>query len=185
MATDIAARGIHVDDIELVIHADPPAEHKAYVHRSGRTARAGAAGTVVTLMTDEQVRDVRALTRAAGIKPTTTVVDTVSHPVLQQLAAGERVFEAAIVPPTPDTSGRSGGRGAGNGGGRRSGGRSRSAGAGTAPRSGGSGGQGSGGQGSGRGRRPARDGSRSPAAAASGSGSSHSASNFSRRVRTR
>ncbi len=185
VATDIAARGIHVDDIELVVHADPPAEHKAYVHRSGRTARAGKAGTVVTLMTDEQVRDVRALTRAAGIKPTTTVVDTVSHPVLQQLAAGERVFEAAIVPPTPDTSGRSGGRGAGNGGGRRSGGRSRSAGAGTAPRSGGTGGQGSGGQGSGRGRRPARDGSRSPAAAASGSGSSHSASNFSRRVRTR
>ena len=59
VATDIAARGIHVDDVALVIHADPPVEHKAYLHRSGRTARAGAAGTVVTLMTDEQVRDVR------------------------------------------------------------------------------------------------------------------------------
>jgi len=188
VATDIAARGIHVDDIELVVHADPPAEHKAYVHRSGRTARAGKAGTVVTLMTDDQVRDVRALTRAAGIKPTMTVVDTISHPVLQQLAAGERVFETIVVTPAPDTSGRQSGRGAGNGGGgRRSGGRSRSAGAGTAPRSGsggqGSGGSGGGGQGSGRGRRPARDGSRSPAA--TGSGSNHSASSFSRRARTR
>ncbi|WP_323790999.1 DEAD/DEAH box helicase [Nocardioides sp.] len=70
VATDIAARGIHVDDVALVVHADPPTEHKAYLHRSGRTARAGNSGTVITLMTDEQVRDVRALTRAAGIKPT-------------------------------------------------------------------------------------------------------------------
>ena len=60
VATDIAARGIHVDDVALVVHADPPMEHKAYLHRSGRTARAGAAGTVITLMTDEQRRDVAA-----------------------------------------------------------------------------------------------------------------------------
>ncbi len=189
VATDIAARGIHVDDIELVVHADPPAEHKAYVHRSGRTARAGKAGTVVTLMTDEQVRDVRALTRAAGIKPTMTVVDTISHPVLQQLAAGERVFEAVLAAPAPETSGRGSGRGNGSGrgtgSGRSNGGRSRSAAAGPAARNGGSGrqGSGSGGQGAGRGGRPARDGSRSPAA--TGSGSNHSASNFSRRVRAR
>ena len=91
VATDIAARGIHVDDVALVVHADPPVEHKAYLHRSGRTARAGAAGTVVTLMTDEQVRDVRALTRAAGIKPTMTKVDGPAHPVLAELAPGERV----------------------------------------------------------------------------------------------
>ena len=71
----------------LVIHADPPVEHKAYLHRSGRTARAGDAGTVVTLMTDEQVRDVRDLTRAAGIKPTTTRVDT---PATRCCAAGPR-----------------------------------------------------------------------------------------------
>ena len=58
VATDIAARGIHVDDVALVVHADPPVEHKAYLHRSGRTAHAGAAGTVITLMTDEQVSDV-------------------------------------------------------------------------------------------------------------------------------
>jgi len=50
----IAARGIHVDGIDLVIHADSPAEHKAYLHRSGRTARAGATGTVITLQTPAQ-----------------------------------------------------------------------------------------------------------------------------------
>ena len=67
VATDIAARGIHVDDVGLVVHADPPAEHKAYVHRSGRTARAGAVGTVVTVATQDQVGEVRGLLRAAGV----------------------------------------------------------------------------------------------------------------------
>ena len=67
VATDIAARGIHVDDIQLVVHVDPPAEHKAYLHRSGRTARAGASGVVVTLQTHDQRADVRQLTRKAGI----------------------------------------------------------------------------------------------------------------------
>jgi len=61
VATDIAARGIHVDDITLVVHVDPPAEHKAYLHRSGRTARAGAAGVVVTVVTPDQDKDVRTL----------------------------------------------------------------------------------------------------------------------------
>ena len=74
VATDIAARGIHVDDVELVVHVDPPAEHKAYLHRSGRTARAGAAGTVVTIATREQSQEVRALTKQAGISPTVTTV---------------------------------------------------------------------------------------------------------------
>ncbi|MGB7449136.1 MAG: DEAD/DEAH box helicase [Ornithinimicrobium sp.] len=85
VATDIAARGIHVDDVGLVIHADPPEEHKAYLHRSGRTARAGASGRVVTLMTDEQVRDVHALTTKAGVTATTTRV-RVGHPMLRELA---------------------------------------------------------------------------------------------------
>jgi superfamily II DNA/RNA helicase len=74
VATDIAARGIHVDGIDLVIHADPPAEHKAYVHRSGRTARAGAAGVVVTLHTPAQAREVRALMRRADVVPLTATV---------------------------------------------------------------------------------------------------------------
>jgi superfamily II DNA/RNA helicase len=69
VATDIAARGIHVDGIDLVIHADPPAEHKAYLHRSGRTGRAGASGVVVTLQVPAQAGDVRALMRKARIVP--------------------------------------------------------------------------------------------------------------------
>ena len=69
VATDIAARGIHIDGIDLVIHADPPAEHKAYVHRSGRTARGGADGVVVTLQTKSQARDVTAMMRKADITP--------------------------------------------------------------------------------------------------------------------
>ena len=89
VATDIAARGIHVDDVELVIHADPPTEFKAYVHRSGRTARAGAKGTVITLMEREQAVEVRALVKAAGIRPTTTTVG-LGHPLLSELVPGER-----------------------------------------------------------------------------------------------
>ncbi len=93
VATDIAARGIHVDDIGLVVHADPPIEHKAYLHRSGRTARAGASGTVVTLMTDAQVSDVRILTRKAGIAPTVTRLSA-GHPLLAEIAPGERLLVA-------------------------------------------------------------------------------------------
>jgi superfamily II DNA/RNA helicase len=138
VATDIAARGIHVDDVSLVIHADPPVEHKAYLHRSGRTARAGAKGTVITLMTDDQVRDVRDLTRAAGIKPTITKITGASHPMLLQLAPGERSLPGGLVTEAPtENSGRGGGGGGRSGGGGR--GRSRSGGGG---RSGGSGGSG-------------------------------------------
>ena len=92
VCTDIAARGIHVDDIALVIHADPPVEHKAYLHRSGRTARAGAVGTVITLMTDDQQADVRDLTRKAGIKPTTSKARP-GDALLAQLAPGDRTFQ--------------------------------------------------------------------------------------------
>jgi superfamily II DNA/RNA helicase len=67
VATDIAARGVHVDDVELVVHVDPPIEHKAYLHRSGRTARAGNTGDVVTVVLPEQRRDVQVLMRKAGI----------------------------------------------------------------------------------------------------------------------
>ncbi len=70
VATDIAARGIHVDDVGLVVHVDPPAEHKAYLHRSGRTARAGAEGRVVTVATHEQSAEVKVLAKKAGINPT-------------------------------------------------------------------------------------------------------------------
>jgi superfamily II DNA/RNA helicase len=110
VATDIAARGIHVDDVALVIHADPPTEHKAYLHRSGRTARAGASGMVITLTTEEQVRDVRDLTRKAGITPTTTQVKP-GDAILATLAPGKRsLVEPAPTAPRRQPSGSSTGR---------------------------------------------------------------------------
>ncbi|WP_327638694.1 DEAD/DEAH box helicase [Kribbella sp. NBC_00482] len=119
VATDIAARGIHVDNVTLVIHADPPIEHKAYLHRSGRTARAGAEGTVVTLMTDDQVRDVRDLTRKAGIAPTVTKLGA-DHPLLGELAPGERTFvEPTSRPVQQERVAGSGGSGSGRGNRRR------------------------------------------------------------------
>jgi superfamily II DNA/RNA helicase len=96
VATDIAARGIHVDDITLVVHVDPPAEHKAYLHRSGRTARAGAEGVVVTVSTPEERGDTRTLMRQAGIKPTAVDV-TPGHPAIGDLTGPT----ADLVTPAP------------------------------------------------------------------------------------
>ena len=67
VATDVAARGIHVDDVSLVLHYDPPADHKTYLHRSGRTARAGERGTVVTLALPHQRRQMERLVEQAGV----------------------------------------------------------------------------------------------------------------------
>ncbi len=67
VATDVAARGIHVDDVACVVQFDPPATDKDYIHRSGRTGRAGAAGTVITLVTPEKANDVRKMQRALGM----------------------------------------------------------------------------------------------------------------------
>ncbi len=84
VATDVAARGVHVDDVELVIHVDPPTEHKAYLHRSGRTARAGSDGTVVTLTLPEQQTDVKKLMKAAGVEVNFERV-TANSPLVAQL----------------------------------------------------------------------------------------------------
>ncbi|GFG52376.1 putative ATP-dependent RNA helicase [Mycolicibacterium agri] len=81
VATDIAARGVHVDEVELVVHVDPPVEHKAYLHRSGRTARAGNSGDVVTVVLPEQRRDLQALMRKAGISVRPQEVVAHSEPV--------------------------------------------------------------------------------------------------------
>jgi len=168
VATDIAARGIHVDDVALVVHADPPVEHKAYTHRSGRTARAGQDGTVVTLMTDEQVSDVRALTRAAGIKPTTTRVQGVDHPLLRQLAPGERVLVPGGLAPAPSAEPQGGRRRA------------------SVPRTSGNGG-GRARRGPGQARRPESQGSapagRSRSSRPTSTGGNHSAAGFSRSAR--
>ncbi|MFJ9523035.1 DEAD/DEAH box helicase [Kitasatospora sp. NPDC101801] len=74
IATNVAARGIHIDGLDLVVNVDPPIDHKDYLHRGGRTARAGESGTVVTLVLPEQRREVTRLMTTAGIRPTTTKV---------------------------------------------------------------------------------------------------------------
>ncbi|MFF2045369.1 DEAD/DEAH box helicase [Kitasatospora sp. NPDC058170] len=72
IATNVAARGIHIDGLDMVVNVDPPIDHKDYLHRGGRTARAGESGTVVTLVLPEQRREVNRLMTVAGIRPTTT-----------------------------------------------------------------------------------------------------------------
>ncbi|GAA1085102.1 putative ATP-dependent RNA helicase [Tsukamurella sp. TY48] len=100
VATDIAARGVHVDDIELVVHVDPPAEHKAYLHRSGRTARAGSAGTVVTVMLSEQKRDTVALLKKADISARPVAV-TATAPVVTDLVGEPAPFVTPAPEPAP------------------------------------------------------------------------------------
>ena len=95
VATDIAARGIHVDGIDLVVHADSPTEPKAYLHRSGRTARAGAGGVVITLQTPAQAGEVRALMRKARVVPLAATVTPQS--ALLRSIAGEPA--APVTPP--------------------------------------------------------------------------------------
>ncbi|MEU9984308.1 DEAD/DEAH box helicase [Streptomyces sp. NPDC050856] len=74
VATNVAARGIHVDNLDLVVNVDPPSDHKDYLHRGGRTARAGESGSVVTLVLPNQRRTMNRLMADAGITPTTTQV---------------------------------------------------------------------------------------------------------------
>jgi superfamily II DNA/RNA helicase len=96
VATDVAARGVHVDDVALVVHVDPPAEHKAYLHRSGRTARAGGTGDVVTVVLPEQRRDVTQLLRKAAI--TATPQQVTAHSDEVKTLVGE---VAPYVKPAP------------------------------------------------------------------------------------
>jgi superfamily II DNA/RNA helicase len=96
VATDVAARGIHVDDVELVVHFDPPNDHKDYLHRSGRTARAGATGMVVTLALREQVRELQRLHAAAGVDAARHDNVTAGHPTVREIAT-----TGTPVPPPP------------------------------------------------------------------------------------
>jgi superfamily II DNA/RNA helicase len=131
VATDIAARGIHVDGIDLVIHADPPAEHKAYVHRSGRTARGGADGVVVTLQMRSQAREVTAMMRKADITPQTAsaydpqsdVLREIGGPPVPRVTVSGKVSE--LVRPDDRLSANAGGPGGRGGYGRGGSGRSR------------------------------------------------------------
>ena len=74
VATNVAARGIHVDNLDLVVNIDPPTDHKDYLHRGGRTARAGESGTVVTLVLPNQRREMTRMMQTAGITPRTSQV---------------------------------------------------------------------------------------------------------------
>src|SRR4051812_42081662 len=106
VATDVAARGIHVDDVDLVVHFDPPNDHKDYLHRSGRTARAGADGTVVALVQPEQLRDVQRLHAAARVEATVEKVHP-DHPAVLDLA---RSGEPIVVRPSAASAGGPAGR---------------------------------------------------------------------------
>ncbi len=103
VATNVAARGIHVDDVSLVVHVEPPADPKDYLHRAGRTARAGATGTVVTLVTDEQRRDFRAMTGKAGVTPTVTRV-TPAAESLARLTGAREPSGVAVSEPKPQAA---------------------------------------------------------------------------------
>ena len=107
VATDVAARGIHVDGIGLVVHYDAPAEHKAYLHRSGRTARAGAAGSVVTLATPETLGDVIAVQRKAGVEARHHRVESAPSPLTVASLSG--AGEPAPAAKAPGAGPRRGG----------------------------------------------------------------------------
>ena len=137
VATDVAARGIHVDAVPLVVHYDPPADHTDYVHRSGRTGRAGADGHVVSLVANEHVRGTKTLARRLGLEseisapdvPSIALVDGVrvartdrpQRPERSQGDGGSGTRTRGHSRPGPSKSGRpSGGRRKGqqwNGGG--------------------------------------------------------------------
>jgi len=123
VATDVAARGVHVDDVELVVHVDPPLEHKAYLHRSGRTARAGAEGTVVTVVQSAQKRDVTDMLRKAKITAPFEPVHAEAPAVVELVGEqAPRVTPAPVAAQPARGGGRSGGgSGSGSGSGRGSG----------------------------------------------------------------
>ncbi|TSB19589.1 DEAD/DEAH box helicase [Streptomyces benahoarensis] len=135
IATNVAARGIHIDGLDLVVNVDPPTEAKDYLHRGGRTARAGESGTVVTLVTPEQRRDMTRLMRQAKITPDTATVRPGDAELIRITGArtpsGEQVQLAAPAPQQParrrpagggrrsPAGGASGGAAGGAAGGRR------------------------------------------------------------------
>ncbi|MFJ8849549.1 DEAD/DEAH box helicase [Streptomyces sp. NPDC102437] len=164
VATNVAARGIHVDDLDLVVNVDPPTDHKDYLHRGGRTARAGESGSVVTLVLPEEKRDMTRLMADAGIAPQTTRIKSSDEELTRITGAREPSGIAIVIEapqPTPPkqrtrsggtstggTGFRSGSRGRGRRGGaaqgggeaRSTGGASRTAGTGGSARGAGSGG---------------------------------------------
>ncbi|MFB7516119.1 DEAD/DEAH box helicase [Streptomyces sp. NPDC056144] len=194
VATNVAARGIHVDDLDMVVNVDPPMDHKDYLHRGGRTARAGESGSVFTLVLPEQKRDMGRLMSNAGISPRTAQIRSSDQELTDLTGAREPSGVPVVVevpqptPPRKATGTAGGGSGSGRSRGRRrpapagtGGGTAPAAGSGRTAGSGTGGGRGSGtgtgtGRGSGsgnggggRGRQGAGAG-RQPSAAGSGTG---------------
>ncbi|MFD9305320.1 DEAD/DEAH box helicase [Streptomyces sp. NPDC060048] len=165
VATNVAARGIHIDDLDLVVNVDPPVDHKDYLHRGGRTARAGESGSVVTLVLPDQKRDMTRLMSDAGISPRTAQIKS-SDEELARITGAKEPSGIPIVldvpQPTPprQRSAGQGGSGSGSGARRRSGGPRTGSGTGAAPAAGGGG----------RGRRAGAGGAAAGQSAASGSG---------------
>ncbi|MEU8619102.1 DEAD/DEAH box helicase [Streptomyces sp. NPDC048623] len=123
VATNVAARGIHIDDLDLVVNVDPPMDHKDYLHRGGRTARAGGTGSVVTLVLPDQKRDVTRLMSHAGIRPRTARVRSTDAELATLTGAREPSGVPVIIevaqptPPAAAGGARSGRRRRGGGGG--------------------------------------------------------------------
>jgi superfamily II DNA/RNA helicase len=104
VATNVAARGIHIDDLDLVVNVDPPADGKDYLHRGGRTARAGRSGTVVTLILPEQRGEVQRLLSSAGVHPVRTVVRP-GHPELIRLTGARMPVPVSATRPAAPPAG--------------------------------------------------------------------------------
>ncbi|KUL65094.1 DEAD/DEAH box helicase [Streptomyces violaceusniger] len=105
VATNVAARGIHVDNLDLVVNVDPPTDHKEYLHRGGRTARAGETGSVVTLVTPNQRRDMTRLMTAAGIVPQTTQIRS-GEEALSQITGAQTPSGVPVTITAPVTERR-------------------------------------------------------------------------------
>ncbi|MEU9252438.1 DEAD/DEAH box helicase [Streptomyces sp. NPDC048270] len=160
VATNVAARGIHIDDLDLVVNVDPPTDHKDYLHRGGRTARAGESGSVVTLVLPDQRRDMTRLMSDAGISPRTAQIKS-SDEELARLTGAKEPSGIPVVLEVPQQAAAKprSGSGSGSGSRRRSGGPRTGAATSGAPAAGG------------RGRRSGGGGSgQAPAASASGQG---------------
>ncbi|MBA3745695.1 DEAD/DEAH box helicase, partial [Sporichthya sp.] len=110
VATDVAARGIHVDDVDLVVHFDPPTDEKAYLHRSGRTARAGSSGTVVALVEHSQRREMAAMHRKAGVDPAAHDVTPDHAEVIALGNSGTPIPVVTLVAPVRSSAPRGTGR---------------------------------------------------------------------------
>ncbi|MGW0748951.1 DEAD/DEAH box helicase [Streptomyces sp. NPDC002587] len=140
VATNVAARGIHIDDLDLVVNVDPPTDHKDYLHRGGRTARAGESGSVVTLVLPDQKRDMTRLMSDAGISPRTAQIKSSDEELARLTGAKEPSGIPVVLDvPQPTAPKPRSGSGSGSGARRRSGGPRTGSATGGAPAAGGRG----------------------------------------------